>query len=112
LAGGGVGGVGDDLAVVVDRGRPFSVPICVVVLSAVAPITVPQRLFVPHTDKMRTRAEGLEDEDEIAWPGRAATPPQADAPAPRVPVVADDQTNSAGVDGQPLTTAPRRSPGR
>ena len=77
LAGGGVGGVGDDLAVVVDRGRPFSVPICVVVLSAVAPITVPQRLFVPHTDKMRTRAEGSEDEDEIAGPRRAATPPQA-----------------------------------
>jgi Kef-type K+ transport system membrane component KefB len=54
----------------------FSVLICVVVISAVAPTAVAQRLFVPHTDEMRARAEALEDEDEIALPRQAATSPR------------------------------------
>ena len=86
----------------------FSVLIGVVVMSAVAPTAVAQRLFVPHTDEMRARAEGLEDEDEIAWPRRTAAPPQAEGPPAWVPVVADEKTNSAGADGKALPAAPRR----
>ena len=53
----------------------FSVLICVVVVSAVVPTAIAQRLFVPHTEDARERAEQLEDEDEVARPRRHLTPP-------------------------------------
>jgi Kef-type K+ transport system membrane component KefB len=55
----------------------FSVLICVVVVSAVAPTAVAQRLFVPHTDEMRQRAEQLEDEDEVGPPRQRHPHPSA-----------------------------------
>jgi Kef-type K+ transport system membrane component KefB len=60
----------------------FSVLICVVVLSAVVPTAIAQRLYVPHTDEARERAEELEDEDEVARPRHHATPPTMPAVPP------------------------------
>ncbi|MFN2518901.1 MAG: cation:proton antiporter [Jatrophihabitantaceae bacterium] len=69
----------------------FSVLICVVVVSAVLPTSVAQRLYVPHTDEARQRAEALEDEDEVARPRhRTGVPPKSAA-------VAEQET--AAVDG-------------
>jgi hypothetical protein len=46
----------------------FSVLICLVVVSAVAPTALAQRLFDPHSAGALERAEELEDEDEVARP--------------------------------------------
>jgi len=59
----------------------FSVLICVVVVSAVLPTAIAQRLFVPHTEEARRRAEQLDDEDEVArHRPRPSGPPSAPAP--------------------------------
>ena len=52
---------------IVDRAQ-FSVLVCVVVISAVVPTAIAQRLFVPGTDEVLRRADELEDEDEVAHP--------------------------------------------
>lgn len=52
---------------IVDHAQ-FSVLVCVVVVSAVVPTAIAQRLFVPHTGETYLRAEELEDEDEVARP--------------------------------------------
>ena len=65
----------------------FSVLICVVVVSAVVPTAIAQRLFVPHTEDARERAEQLEDEDEVARPRRHLTPPH---PGPAAHPAAED----------------------
>jgi Kef-type K+ transport system membrane component KefB len=54
-------------AAIVTRAQ-FSVLICVVVLSAVLPTAVAQRLFVPDTEDMLARADTLEDQDEFTPP--------------------------------------------
>jgi Kef-type K+ transport system membrane component KefB len=64
----------------------FSVLICVVVVSAVAPTALAQRLFVPHSADALERAEELEDEDEVARPRHhlqhPSPPTPADGPQP------------------------------
>jgi hypothetical protein len=81
----------------VHRGRhpraQFSELICVVVVSAVVPTAVAQRLYVPHTEEARQRAEQLEDEDEVARPRHHTAP----TPSPHVAA----EHEPAPVDGPP-----------
>ena len=69
----------------------FSVLICVVVVSAAVPTAIAQRLYVPHTEEARERADQLEDEDEIARPRHHT------AHTPRPPAAAEHEP--APVDG-------------
>jgi len=69
----------------------FSVLICVVVVSAVVPTAIAQRLYVPHTDEARERAELLEDEDEVTRPRHHVAPPTMPAVPPTPARVALEQ---------------------
>jgi Kef-type K+ transport system membrane component KefB len=59
----------------------FSVLIGVVVISAVVPTAIAQRLFGPPTEEARQRVETLENEDEVAKPRRHPTRPTGTPPA-------------------------------